>query len=84
MTKTELRANPHYIEAMEKIKNYRPGFEFNINFVPIPRAKANGLKLILKDACDLGYLESIQIGLDLGGNITDETFKRTTLTAAVQ
>lgn len=84
MTTTELRAHPEYKVCMDKIKAYRPGFEFTMDWTQIPRAKANGLKLILKDACDLGYLESIQFGLDLTGTCTDETYKRTSLTAAVQ
>ena len=78
MTKTELRAHPGYIEAMDKIKNYRTGFEFHMDFSQIPTAKANGLKLILCDAKELGYLESIEIDTELlTGNWVGETYRRT-------
>lgn len=81
MTHEELRTQPGYIEAMEKIKRYRPGFRFTINFSRIPTAKANGLRYVLQDACKLGLIKSVSIGLgwdDLGNfGPLDETYQRT-------
>lgn len=81
MTNEELRNNPGYIEAMEKIKNYRPGFEFTILWNPIPRAKANGLRFILQDAMDAGLIKSISDGWgwDHNGEFTmlESTYRRT-------
>ena len=81
MTHEEVRNHPGYIEAMEKIKGYRPGFRFTINFSRIPTAKANGLRIVLRDACKLGILESVSIGLgwDDKGDFgpLDETYRRT-------
>lgn len=76
MTREEARQHDGYKEAYAKIESYRKGFEFTINFSVIPKAKANGLRLILKDAVNNGLLESIAFGLDINGNIKEETFKR--------
>lgn len=81
MTSTEMRNHPGYIEAMEKIADYRPGFQFTIRWNPIPRAKANGLRFILQDARDKGLIESISD--DWGWNkhgeftMTASTYRRT-------
>ena len=81
MTRMELRQHPGYIEAMEKIANYRPGFEFTIHWNPIPRAKANGLRLVLQDAREQGLIESISDdwGWDYNGefNMSASTYRRT-------
>ena len=81
MTNEEMRKHPGYIEALEKIKHYTPGFKFTIQWDPIPKAKANGLRFILRDACELGLIESISD--DWGWNSTGDftmtasTYKRT-------
>ncbi len=81
MTQEELRNHTGYIEAMEKIKNYRPGFEFTIRWNPIPRAKANALRFVLQDARDKGLIESISDdwGWDYNGEFTmlASTYRRT-------
>ena len=77
MTTAELREHPEYKSSMDKIKSYRPGFKFTMNYAQIPVAKANALKIILNDACEYGYLESVSMGVDLSGNLCDETFRRT-------
>lgn len=79
MTTKELRAHPEYKVCIDKIIGYTPGFKFTLNYTTIPTAKANALKLILRDAVEEGYLESISMGYDLDMNLTDETFRRTEL-----
>lgn len=76
MTREELRNTKDYKEAMAKIEAYHKGFRFTIDYTQIPRAKANGLRFILRDACKSGLLESVQIGLSLEGETTDETYVR--------
>lgn len=77
MTISELRAHPEYTRCMNKIQNYRPGFQFTMNFSTIPTAKANALRIVLRDAEDAGYLESVSIGLDIDLNPVEETYLRT-------
>lgn len=77
-----IRRHPGYIEAMEKIRKYKPGFRFTVDFANIPEAKANGLRIVLRDACKLGLLESVAIGAgwDKDGKFNpfmDETYRRT-------
>ena len=76
MTITELRNHPEYTICMDKIKSYRKGFEFTMNWERIPRAKANGLKVIMRDAVEQGLLEYTATVLALDGTITAERFRR--------
>lgn len=76
MTTAELRAHSEYAICMGKIRGYRPGFILFMNYTQIPTAKANALKIILKDACDEGWLESIAFYVNLEGHITGERFVR--------
>ena len=76
MTITELRNHPEYTVCFDRIKSYRPGFTFTLNYEQIPRAKGNALKIIMQDAIEQGLLESVAIGLALDGTMTDETFRK--------
>lgn len=77
MTREELRAHPEYAVCMEKIRGYKPGFVFTLNWNQIPFAKANALKEICADAIREGYLESVSFNVDFYGHCTAETFRRT-------
>lgn len=76
MKLSEARNTKDWKDVVEKIKRYPKGFEFTIIYEGIPKAKANCLKYIFADCIKNDLLESLQFGLDLEGNITDETFKR--------
>ena len=76
MTKQEFKASKEYQEMIEKIKSYSIGFEFNLNYSKIPKPKCNALEIVTRDCIKMGILESIQMGLDIEGNIVDETFRR--------
>lgn len=76
MTREELRLHPEYAAAMAKIKGYRHGFTFRMDYTEIPVAKGNALKIILRDAVKAGYLESVSMELDLDCNCTAETYRR--------
>ena len=56
MTREELREHPEYEKCMRKIKGYRPGFRFVMDWTKIPRPKANALRVVLQDAMEAGYL----------------------------
>ena len=76
MTIQELRASNDYKQSVEKIKNYKKGFIFTINFSEIPEAKANALTIILRDCWKEGLIESKSIGLSLQGERVEETWQR--------
>lgn len=76
MTVQELRNHEEYAICMRKIKAYKKGFEFTINYAQIPTGKANALKIVLHDAVDQGLLENIADGWSLDGKIEDETFRK--------
>ena len=78
MTINEVRNHEEYALAMKKIKSYRKGFEFTINYARIPTPQANALKIVLQDAIKQGYLESIALGYSLQMVNTDETFRKIT------
>lgn len=76
MTVHELRAHPEYKVCMDKIKNYREGFEFTVRFDLMREGQANAMKVILRDAVNQGLIESMAIGLSVEGVITDEKYRR--------
>lgn len=76
MTKAELRKTKEYADAMEKIKNYRKGFTFTLNYAEIPRPQGNALKIITQDCIDNGILESISFGLNIHGECVEEEYRR--------
>ena len=77
MTETELRKRPEYLASMERIKQYRPGFELHMDWTKIPEAKRNALKIVLNDAVDAGLLKSVALYYDVDLNNTGETYHRT-------
>lgn len=46
MTHTELRQTEGYREAVQKITNYKKGFEFTLNYNEIPKAKGKVFQLV--------------------------------------
>jgi maltodextrin utilization protein YvdJ len=76
MTVNELRNHKEYKICMDKIKSYKKGFEFTLNYSEIPTAKANALKIIMADAVEQGLVESTATHLSLTGETTAETFKK--------
>ena len=76
MTREELRNHEEYAICMKKIRSYRKGFEFTLNYAAIPTPQANALKIVMADAIEMGLIESIAIGLALDGTQTDETYRK--------
>ena len=76
MTIQELRNHKEYAICINKIKAYKKGFEFTLNYEQIPTPQANALKIVMRDAIAMGYLESIAFDLNLEGEQTAETFRK--------
>lgn len=76
MTNEQLRKEKGYIEAKEKILKYPIGFKFTVPLYQMPEAKRNAMRILLNDCCKEKIIKSINIGLDLGLNITEETCVR--------
>jgi len=76
MTHQELKASKDYAKCIDIITNYKNGFRFTINYSEIPLEKANALKLILKDCCEMGLIKSTSMGLSITGEFVEESFCR--------
>ncbi len=76
MTIEQVRNHEEYAKAMEKIKTYRSGFKFTLDYSRIPTPQGNALKIVMRDAIKEGLLESVAIGLAIDGSFVDETFKK--------
>lgn len=76
MTIQELRNHEEYALCFKKIKAYKKGFEFTLNYEQIPTPKANALKIIMRDAVEQGYLEHVADDWSLEGKVTAERFRR--------
>ena len=76
MTLEELRNSEDYKKAVDKIKGYSKGFEFTVYYNQMNTPLKNAMYKILKDCTDQGLIESIQMGVNLDMEITDETFRR--------
>ena len=76
MTREELRNEPGYIEAHQKIENYPKGFEFTVNYHEMPTPKRRAMEYLLADCEKEGLIESQAIGISLELERTDETFVR--------
>ena len=81
MTAQEFLRSPEFREMMDKIRSYKPGFTFTVRYIDIPHAEANGLKIVLKMACEKGLLKSIEKGYGMNEKwqieLFEETFERT-------
>ena len=77
MTKEQPRKNKDYIEAKEKILKYPTGFKFTVPLYQMPEAKRNAMRILLDDCSKEKIIKSVSFDLDLGLNVTEETFVRT-------
>lgn len=76
MTREELRKEPGYIEAHQKIENYPKGFKFTVYFNQMPASKRRAMEYLLEDCRKEKLIDCISIGVALSGECTDETFVR--------
>lgn len=76
MTFSEFRKSAEYAKCKKRIENYPKGFRFTLHINEIPAAKMRALRVLTDDCIKEGILESVSIGLDIHGEIVDETFER--------
>ena len=76
MTIAEVRQSKEYEKCVNKIQNYKKGFQFTLYAERIPKPQWNALMVVLNDCVDSGLLENISFGIDLDMNITEKTYKR--------
>ena len=76
MTIAEVRQSKEYEKCVNKIQNYKKGFQFTLYAERIPKPQWTALMVGLDDCVDSGLLENISFGIDLDMNITEKTYKR--------
>ena len=76
MTVTELRNHEEYQKCLDKVKSYKKGFKFTLNWTEIPKAKANALRQTMTDFIEMGLLEHMSFTLNLDGETTSETYRK--------
>lgn len=74
MSINELRNHAEYAICMKKIKSYPKGFKFTIPYNRMTTGQANAMRIVMRDAVNMGLIESVAIGLSLSLEQTDETF----------
>ena len=82
MSIAEFKESNEYKQAINTIVKYKKGYTFTIPFYKMTKAQENAMRIILKDCCKNGLIESISIGLSLdnirgnGRFCSEETYKR--------
>ena len=76
MTREELRREPGYIEAHQKIEKYSKGFKFTVYYNQMPAPKRRAMEYLLEDCRKEELIDVISIGESLSGDITEETYVR--------
>lgn len=76
MTKKEFRNSQEYKELVEKIKGYSKGFKFTLPYYKMTQGQKNAIDIITSDCVKEKIIDSVSIGLQLDGTITEETFIR--------
>lgn len=76
MTKTEFRNSAIYKKYMERIKGYSKGYNFTIPYYKMTRPQINAINVILNDAVKAKIIDSMSFGINLEGEITEETYMR--------
>lgn len=74
MTREELRKEPGYIEAHQKIEKYSKGFKFTVYYNQMPAPKRRAMEYLLEDCRKEKLIDIISIGESLSGDITEETY----------
>ena len=65
-----------YKELVEKIKGYSKGFEFTLPYYKMTQGQKNAIQIVVDDCIKKRILDTISIGLQLDGTMTEETFIR--------
>jgi hypothetical protein len=76
MNKVEFKESKEYKELLDKIKGYPKGFKFTLPYYKMSQGQKNAINVVTKDCVNCKIICSTSLGLDLKGNITEETFIR--------
>lgn len=72
----EFKESKEYKDAVEKIKSYPKRFKFTLPYYKMTKGQKNAMHIITDDCIKKKIIDSVSFGLDLTGNITEETFIR--------
>jgi len=76
MNRIEFKESKEYKDAVEKIKSYSKRFKFTLPYYKMTKGQKNAMHIITDDCIKKKIIDSVSFGLDLTGNITEETFIR--------
>lgn len=76
MKKELFRKTEEYKKCVEKIKNYRNGFEFDIEYWRMTEPQKNAIGIVLDDCRALGLIKSISIDLSIELEMVEERYRR--------
>lgn len=76
MTKQEFKSSKEFAELVHKIKCYKKGFKFTIPYYKMTKPQINAMNIVTQYCVESEIIESVEIGLDITGNRTEETFRR--------
>jgi|GEM_PF-2031055 len=76
MNRIEFKESKEYKELLDKIKGYPKGFKFTLPYYKMSQGQKNAINVVTNDCVKDKIICSTAFGLDLKGNITEETFIR--------
>lgn len=76
MNKAEFMQSEEFKRLVQKIEGYSKGFIFTLPIYKMSKAQKNGIDIIIRHCINSGIIQSISIGLDISGNVTEETYIR--------
>lgn len=76
MKRKEFKESKEYEDAVKKINGYSKGFNFTIPYYKMTQGQKNAMHIITSDCVKGKIIDSVSFGLNLAGEITEETFVR--------
>ena len=78
MTMEQFKNHPEFLKAIAKIRGYREGFTFRIEWGDIPTAaQREGLRIVLREAVQEGLLECVSMETGVSVADTALVYRRT-------
>lgn len=76
MNKNQLKGTKEYQDCISIIRGYSKGFRFTIPYGRMTKEQKGAMYVITNDCISNGIIESVSIGLDISGDIVEETYIR--------
>jgi hypothetical protein len=76
MNATEFMQSEEFKRLVQKIEGYSKGFIFTLPIYKMSKAQKNGINIITRHCINSGIIQSISVGLDISGGVTEETYIR--------